>query len=54
MLYFNTIKVHWTHVLRIKKLCKEGYSTNELAQMYKVPHHVISRYTRTLNKPERV
>ena len=54
MLYFNTIKVHYTHVARIRRLYKEGYCTNELAHMYKVPEHVITRYTQALIKPERV
>lgn len=48
------VKVHWTHRLRIKKLYKEGYTEEELAQMYKLPVWYIKGLTIRLKKPERI
>ena len=48
------LKIHWTHKMRIKKLYKEGYVEEELAQMYKVPIWYVKGVTRALRKPERI
>ena len=48
------IKLHWTYKVKIKKLYKDGFTTEELALMYKVNHYVISSITRLIERPERI
>lgn len=50
----RAVKVHWTHKHRIKKLYKEGYSHEELANMYNLPYWYIKGLTRGLKQAERV
>ena len=51
---FFDVKLHFTHTIKIKKLYKEGFTTLELALMYRVPEYVINKYTQGLKQVESV
>lgn len=50
----RNVKVHWTHLIRIKNLYKEGYTEEELSIAYKLPIWYIKGLTIRIKKPVRI
>lgn len=50
----HNLNIHFTHKARIRKLYKDGFTDEELADMYHIPWTEIKRITHNIKQPERL